>query len=94
MARVRQARKCRARRKDGRPCGSYAVKGAYVCRMHGGAAGQVRRKAHERVIEAAAYRTLDAYLRSPAYQEAAARSALASDRPAVEAFAERLAGRR
>jgi hypothetical protein len=54
--------------------------------MHGGAAGQVRRKARERVLEAAAYRALDAYPRSPAYQEDATRVALASDRLIVEEF--------
>jgi hypothetical protein len=59
--------------------------------MHGGAAGQVKRKARERVLEAAAYRTLDSWLRSPAHQEYRERSAFASDRVLVEEFARRLA---
>ena len=32
MARVRQAPKCRAHRKDGQPCGNYAIIGGDVCR--------------------------------------------------------------
>ena len=91
MARVRQARRCRAHRKDGQPCRCYAVTGAYVCRMHGAAAGQVKRKARERVIEASAGRTLAAWLASPAGREYQDRAALASDRPAVELLAGRLA---
>lgn len=51
MARVRQARKCRARRKNGQPCGNYAMIGAYVCRLHGGASPRARRAARMRVIE-------------------------------------------
>jgi hypothetical protein len=45
MARKRQARKCRARNRRGQLCGNFAVLGAEVCRMHGGAAPQVRRAA-------------------------------------------------
>ena len=52
MAKVRQARRCRARRKsDGQPCGCYAIKGGFTCRVHGGAAPQVRAAAHLRVVE-------------------------------------------
>jgi hypothetical protein len=91
MAKIRQARRCRAHRKsDGQPCGNYAVTGAAVCRMHGGAAGQVRRKARERLAEAQAWRTLGAWQRSPAYQEFRERAGLAADRPAIEEFARRL----
>jgi hypothetical protein len=43
--------KCKARRRDGTPCGAYAVKGTTVCRMHGGAAPQVREKANRRLFE-------------------------------------------
>jgi hypothetical protein len=36
-----------------RPCGRYPIRGARVCYSHGGAAGQVKRKAAERVAAAA-----------------------------------------
>ncbi len=41
--------RCRATRRDGTQCRSYALRGAAVCRMHGGAAKQVRRKAAARI---------------------------------------------
>lgn len=88
VARIRQARRCRAHRKDGRACGCYAVQGAFVCRMHGGAAGQVKRKAAERLIEAGAYRALGAYLLSPSYRQDQELVGLAADRPVIEAFIE------
>ena len=90
MARTRQARRCRAHRKDGQPCGCYAVTGTYVCRMHSGTAPQVLRKARERALEAAAWRALAAWSRSPAGREAADRAALASDRFVIRMLAERL----
>jgi hypothetical protein len=46
-------RHCRARRSNGTPCGAYAVHGAVVCRMHGGAAPQVKAAARERLLAAA-----------------------------------------
>lgn len=50
MAKIRQARRCAARRKrDGSPCGCYAIIGGVVCRVHGGAAPQTRRAAQRRV---------------------------------------------
>src|SRR4051812_1045482 len=45
--------KCVARKKDGTPCLRSPIKGAVVCRVHGGAAPQVRRKAAERIANAA-----------------------------------------
>lgn len=45
MARVRQARRCSARRTNGEPCRAFAIVGGTVCRAHGGAAPQVRRAA-------------------------------------------------
>jgi hypothetical protein len=91
IARIRQARGCRAHRKDGRPCRNYAITGGYVCRMHGGAAGQVRRKAGERVLEAQAYSILATWTASPAAQALRDRNAAAFDRPVIEALAARLA---
>jgi hypothetical protein len=44
--------KCTAHKKDGSPCGSWAIKGANVCRVHGGSAPQVLRKASQRIEEA------------------------------------------
>ncbi|HZU54831.1 MAG TPA: hypothetical protein VFA06_03075 [Actinocrinis sp.] len=60
MARVRWARKCAARRRNGLPCGNYAISGGKVCRVHGGSARQVRRAAQRRLLEASAYRALAA----------------------------------
>jgi hypothetical protein len=46
-------RYCKARRSNGQPCHKYPVKGALVCRVHGGAAPQVRDAARRRLLEAA-----------------------------------------
>jgi hypothetical protein len=51
MARVRQARRCSARRTDGEPCQAFAITGGYVCRAHGGASGRVRHAARVRLFE-------------------------------------------
>ena len=56
VARVRQARRCRARRTDGQPCRAWAIVGGTVCRAHGGAARQVRHAAERRALEADLYR--------------------------------------
>ena len=45
--------RCVAHRKSGERCLKIAIRGARVCRFHGGAAGQVRRKARERLELAA-----------------------------------------
>lgn len=90
MAKIREARRCRARRRDGQPCRCYAIVGGFVCRAHGGTLPAVKRKARERVIEAGAYRALAAWLGSPAGQEAQDRAALAHDWPVIEALAGRL----
>ena len=41
---------CRAKRSNGQPCKAQAIKGGTVCRVHGGAAPQVKRKAKERLL--------------------------------------------
>lgn len=46
MARVRQARRCSARRTNGEPCRAFAIVGGTVCRAHGGTAPQVSHAAH------------------------------------------------
>jgi hypothetical protein len=53
VARVRQARKCRANRTDGEPCGGWAIVGGFVCRAHGGTAPQVLHAAYVAQVEAA-----------------------------------------
>lgn len=44
--------RCSATNRQGNQCGKAAIKGGSVCRMHGGAAPQVQRKAAERLAEA------------------------------------------
>lgn len=41
---------CTARRRNGTQCLNYAIKGASVCRMHGGSAPQVRAAAQVRLL--------------------------------------------
>ena len=50
-------------------CGCYAINGGRVCRIHGGAAPQVRRKADERLLMARAYRIMVTLTNSPSYRE-------------------------
>ncbi|MCO4239569.1 hypothetical protein NG702_19530 [Pseudarthrobacter sp. MDT3-28] len=45
--------RCTARRKSGTECKNWAIRGGYVCRMHGGGAPQVKKKAAQRIAEAA-----------------------------------------
>jgi hypothetical protein len=59
MARVRQARRCRARRKNGEPCKAFAIAGGFACRMHGGATPRALHAAYVRRCEAAFYRKFD-----------------------------------
>lgn len=44
---------CTAKRRNGSQCLNYAIKGATVCRMHGGSAPQVRRAAQVRLLMSA-----------------------------------------
>lgn len=50
---IKMPTRCKAHRKNGDPCKNRPVNGATVCRMHGGGAPQVRKKAAERIAEAA-----------------------------------------
>ena len=43
--------KCTAHRSNGEPCNNWAIKGAEVCRNHGGSAPRVREAAARRVAE-------------------------------------------
>ena len=73
---------CKARRKNGEPCRNPPMLGSTVCRMHGGAAPQVKRRAQQRILEAsdqAAYRLVQMMQDTkipPAVQLAAARDLL------------------
>jgi len=46
---------CTAHTTSGRPCGNHAMKGATVCRKHGGGAPQVRRAAEIRAARLSAH---------------------------------------
>lgn len=48
--------RCTAHRRNGEPCGSWAVKGANVCRMHGGSIPRVKAAAARRLEEEKARR--------------------------------------
>lgn len=64
MTRGKAAVTCTAKaRSTGKRCGKAPVPGARVCRIHGGAAGQVQRKARERRAHAAVAGLLDAAVR-------------------------------
>ncbi|PWT80805.1 MAG: hypothetical protein C5B58_10950 [Acidobacteria bacterium] len=45
--------KCTAHKSNGQPCNASALAGTNVCHVHGGFAPQVKRKARERLLEAA-----------------------------------------
>lgn len=51
--------KCRARKRDGTPCSAWAIRGATVCRVHGGRAPQVKRAAARNVALARAGRMVE-----------------------------------
>lgn len=63
MARMRQARRCKARRSNGQPCRAWAISGGYVCSAHGGRARHVRHAARVREAERTLHRAFD-----PAYE--------------------------
>ena len=44
-------RACKARSRSGKPCKGKPINGGVVCRMHGGSAPQVKRKAAERLAD-------------------------------------------
>lgn len=46
-----QRPRCKATNRSGTRCTSYPIYGSTVCRMHGGAAPQVKRKASLRLLE-------------------------------------------
>src|SRR3990167_4052651 len=46
---MREKRQCAAHTRSGKPCKGQVIKGATVCRMHGGASPQVKAKAKERL---------------------------------------------
>ena len=50
-SRIPDARRCTATNKSGGRCGQRAIPGGHVCKFHGGAAPQVRKKAQLRLIE-------------------------------------------
>lgn len=79
---ARHERKCTANRTNGTPCERWAIAGGTVCPAHGGRAPQVKRKARQRIEEAAdrmarrVLRIADSDDVPPAVALAAARDAL------------------
>ena len=49
---------CTASRSNGMKCKAMAIRGGFVCRVHGGSAPQVRLKAQSRIAEAKALKYL------------------------------------
>lgn len=52
-ARKERGNVCTARRTNGEPCSNFAINGSHVCRIHGGAAPQVRARAQVRLLMSA-----------------------------------------
>lgn len=52
MDRMESRTVCTAKRRNGEQCLNYAIRGAKVCRMHGGSAPQVRAAAQVRILMA------------------------------------------
>lgn len=57
----RHPRRCTATNRRGEQCGRAPAKGALVCRLHGGAAPQVKAAAERRVAHAAAMEAVQAF---------------------------------
>lgn len=51
-ARKEHGNVCTAKRSNGQPCANFAINGSHVCRIHGGAAPQVRARAQVRILMA------------------------------------------
>lgn len=51
-ARKEHGNVCTAKRTNGQPCANFAINGSHVCRIHGGAAPQVRARAQVRILMA------------------------------------------
>jgi hypothetical protein len=60
MARMRQARRCRAHHADETPCKGWAIEGGTVCMAHGGATPQAQAAAESRLVAASLERAADA----------------------------------
>jgi hypothetical protein len=61
VPRKHQARRCKAVKADGRPCGCYAMPGQEVCHWHGGRTQRQRRRAAERVAQAQALEVFERF---------------------------------
>ena len=53
--------RCRAHRRDGSPCGSWAVQDSTTCRMHGGTSPQARKAAARRREEREAQKAAELF---------------------------------
>lgn len=53
--------RCRAHRRDGSPCGAWAVQDSTTCRMHGGTSPQARKAAARRREERQAQKTAELF---------------------------------
>jgi hypothetical protein len=63
-----RAPQCKATGRTGERCKNYAIRGAVVCRMHGGSTSHVKNKAAQRVDEAVANAKISRYLQTQGYE--------------------------
>lgn len=78
--------KCTATRSDGEHCKAWAIKGASVCRVHGGSAPQVKAAAAVRVVEQKAVAVIRKHFdaRTPVTDPLAAIAEVAGEMVAVK----------
>lgn len=59
MPRIHWAVQCHGHRGNGEPCRAWAVRGGYVCKVHGGSLVRTQRAAEVRLAQLAVHRAFD-----------------------------------
>jgi hypothetical protein len=88
MARKRQARRCKATKANGEPCGGWAITGGTVCARHGGQYKAVKRAAAERVATGKAIELAARYVPGSAGTPVDVPAALAAVIGEIRSFAQ------